>query len=154
MMTFVFIFYMATNMVPGNVDKFKVEAQNPDDKTDTIILDFNRNKDGRWKVVPRNKKDDVMLFKFDKQGNFMMQNGTEGKENTYPLLSKLKMEKNHKKWRKVTQVTFKDAKSDGADGKKVVFNIVKKGKSKRTIKVDESQSPDIGAIPEMTVIWK
>jgi len=154
MMTFVFIFYMATNIVPANVDQFKIEAQNPDDKTDTIILDFNREKTGKWKVAPRHKSDDVMFFKFDDNANFTMQDGLKGQEKTYPLLQKMSIEKNHKKWKKVTSVTFKNTEKDKKGLKSLIFDIQKSGKSQRTITVDSDKSTDVGALPTMTVIWE
>ncbi|OJJ18714.1 hypothetical protein BKI52_24225 [marine bacterium AO1-C] len=154
MMTFVFIFYMATNMVPANVDQFKIEAQNPSDKTDTIILNFDRDKTGRWKVVPNHKPDDIMFFKFDDQSNFIMQDGQEGKEKTYPLLQKMSVEKNHKKWKKATSVTFKNIEKDKKGLKGLVFDIQKSGKRKRTITMDTDKNKDIGELPTMTVIWE
>ncbi len=152
MTTFIFVFYMATNIIPANVDHFKIEAQNPDDKADMIILDFNRDNTGRWKVVPRHKADDVMFFKFDEQANLTIQDGLKGKEKTYPLLEKMSVEKNHRKWKKVTNVSFKTKEKTGLGS--LVFNIKKSGKRQRTVQVDAEKSPQLGSLPAMIITWE
>ena len=155
-MTFVFVFYMATNMVPANSDQFKIEIHNPKNTTETVTLDFTRDQAKRWKVVPSHKPKEVLHFKFDKQANVTIQDKS-AEEKTYPLLREMEIKKDHKKWKKVTKVTFKK-KAEDKEGKEkatyIAFTIEKSGKTKRTIQLDTTQKSPVMDFPAMTVIWK
>ena len=88
----VFVFYIVTNAIPGNVDQFQMQTKNSD--TETIQLDFIRQKDGMWKVIPDHDQDDVAYFMFDKKLNFHTHTGDKEQMEVIPLQSKLKMTKN------------------------------------------------------------
>ena len=151
--TFVFIFYMALNVVPANTTQFNIEMQNPKNEQEVFVLDFKQQKDG-WVVVPSHKPKETLFFHFDKNNVCYTQYGEQGKEERVDLLTKMNITPNHKKWKKVTKVEFKP-KKQGEAPEKLVFMISKTGKKKRAISLDKDTPSAISStMPKIEVSWK
>jgi hypothetical protein len=151
--TFVFIFYLALNVVPANTTQFNIEMHNPSNDQEVVVLDFKRQND-QWTVVPSHKPKETLFFHFDKDNVCYIKDGEQGKEDRVDLLTKLNITPNHKKWKKVTKVEFKP-KKQGEAPDKLVFAISKKGKKKRVISLDKDSAPEMSKmVPKMEVSWK
>ncbi|WP_045113017.1 hypothetical protein [Microscilla marina] len=151
---FVFIFYMALNLVPAKTTQFKMEMHNPDNDKEVVVLEFKQQKD-QWAVVPSHKPDDVLFFRFDKQQHCYVKDGIKGKEEKVDLLNKMHIVPNHKKWKKVTKVVFDLKKEQEGSPRHLVFMVAKDGKKKRIISIDKKAVPDMSkAMPEMHLTWK
>ena len=156
-MTFVFIFYIAFNLVPGKVDQFQIEAQHPEKENERLTLFFAREAK-EWKITTNTGKKESAFLRFEGSTFYMREGEGDGKKpQKIDLLSKMAVVTDHKKWRKVTKVTFKgkEDKGNNPKGKSLTFHVVKKGKKKRTIKLDRTNNPGLGeGIPIMHINWK
>ncbi|WP_299453815.1 hypothetical protein [uncultured Microscilla sp.] len=152
-MTFVMLFYILTSIVPANKDQFKVTAANPENKTETIILNFTRSSN-EWRVVPSNQKDEDMFFYFKGKTAYIKPSASAAYEKV-DLLEKTQIVPNHKKWSKVTEVAFKEKESDPRS-ESLVFLVVNKGKNKRIVKIDKTNHPELTEkeAPTMHLSWK
>ena len=153
--TFVFIFYLAVNLVPANTNKFLLEMQSPKDNETKLILDFVRVKDG-WSVSPRSKSQEVVTFHFDKDQVFYAKEKGDGKTDKVSLLKGMNIKPNHKKWKKVTKIVFAQKVKEGEkDAAQLIFNIKKDGAKKRIIEIDKTAAPDeMRSMPAMNLSWK
>lgn len=149
--TFVFIFYMALNIVPSKTTQFNIEMHNPKDAKEVVVLDFKKQKD-YWTVGPKDKPKDRLLFRFDKDNVCYIKETETGKEEKVKLLSETEITPNHKKWKKVTKIEFKSREKAS---RTLIFNITKKGKKGRVIALDKSMKPEMSRMmPKMEISWK
>lgn len=150
---FIIVFYILTSVVPANKDSFQVTANNPDNKTENITLDFTRTA-GKWKVVPSTQPDKNVHFYFKGRVAYVKPSNSDTYEQL-DMLEKIHITPNHKKWSKVTKVVLKE-KGDDPDSENLILLVVHDGKNKRTVKMDKNSNPEITEedIPVMHLSWK
>ncbi|OJJ18716.1 hypothetical protein BKI52_24235 [marine bacterium AO1-C] len=152
MVAYTIIFYLATNIVPANADRFYIDTQNLKDPSQKMTLNFTKQKDGNWKVVPDVAPDDPLYFSFDKNLNFYSLEGRSGQRDTLPLSKLIKIKKNHKKWKKVTEVMIKPRSADSQE--RLSFVVEKKGKKQRIIRPGDDVKTEVKEIPSMHLRWE
>lgn len=159
-MSFVFVFYMATHIVPSHVDQFQISAENPANNAQKNILTLKRQKKAGWQITVSNagkKKEEEIFFQFAPNRSLYIHNSLKGKSDTVDVLSVLNIEKDHKKWRKTTKVAFK-SQGDSKFKKEMpnlYFEINKKGRRKYIIQVDKGKmSSNNQIIPPLQITWK
>jgi len=151
MIVYTIIFYIATNTVPANVDKFYIDTQNLKDPSEKMTLNFTKQPDGQWKAVPSVAQNDPLYFKFDEKLNFYSYEGRSGQRDTIPLNKLIKIKKNHKKWKKVTEVMVKPRQADSQESLTLV--VEKQGKKQRLIKPGNDTKTEVKEIPAMHLRW-
>lgn len=152
MMVYAIIFYMAINIVPPKADQFFIDTQNPKDQTEKTTLRFTKQENGQWKVVPDVALDDPLYFRVDDQLNFYTFEERNQRRDTLRLGKLLKIKKNHKKWKKATEVLVKTRSAD--DPEKLSLEIVKKGRKQRVIQPGKDTPSNAIEIPPMHLRWK
>lgn len=146
----ILIFYIATNAIPGNVDKFQMQAQNEDQKN--IQMDFIRQKDGIWKVLPEKDMNDIVYFKFDDQFNLYFRTVQQNTMEKIDLKSKVKIKKNKRKWKKATEVNMTLTENDKQTN--IDFKIKRKGKKQFLLEIDAPINSKFRGIPPIKFTWK
>jgi len=151
MIVYTIIFYMATNIVPADMDKFYIDTQNLKDPSQKMTLNFTKQQDDQWKVVPDVAQNDPLYFRFDEKLNFYSYEGRSGQKDTIPLNKLVKIKKNHKKWKKVTEVMVKPRSDDSKE--RLTLVVEKKGKKQRVIRPGSDTQAEVKEIPAMHVRW-
>lgn len=147
---YVFIFYMTTNIIPGNVEQFKVNANDLKTKEKAVRFDFTKQEGNKWKVIADGKSDDPFYFRFDEKLNFYSFDARARRYDTIPIGKQLKIKKNHKKWRKASEAMIKIKGED----KSVTVKISKTGKKQRLLKISEENNIKLKVKPTLNLSWK
>lgn len=158
-MSFVFVLYMATHIVPGHIDQFQISAENPTNNEQKNILTLKRQKKAGWQITVSNtgKKKEEIFFQFAPNRSLYIHNSLKGKSDTVEVLSVLTIEKDHKKWRKATKIAFKSQENSRfkKEMPNLYFEINKKGRRKYIIQVDKGKmSGNNQIMPPLQITWK
>jgi len=154
-MAYIIIFYLATNVIPVNVDKFSLDMTNLKEKSENLTLNFTKQKDNWWRAKALQHPDEPLNFRFDENLECQVyERDRVAQKDMIPLGKVMEITKNHKKWKKVSQVTFESKKKYQGKSKTLVFEIQKTGKQKRKIRFNAAKSSIDRKLPDMQVNWQ
>ena len=149
---FELMFYIMINLVPGKVDHFEATF---DQDGFSFVMNFDRLPDNHWKMAIRNKaysRKDSAEFWFDQDlANYYKKDGAGTKK--IPFARKLDIKRNHKKWRKVTNVKYIVKYADETPKPSVAFEIKKEAKRKYMIK-PIGNGAEAKSFPELRMFWE
>lgn len=147
------LIYIITSMVPAKSTQFRMEVVGQGDKKATTECIRAADKWVVTKSVKEGISDKGMTFYFD-GATFCVKDAESTTYQKIPLLEKVKLVPNHKKWRKVTQVLLKPL-VQSKEAKPMVVQIVRKDKNTRIMRLDPTNYPDLAKeIGEVKVNWK
>ena len=146
---YVFLFYMTTNIIPGNVEQFEVNANDLATKEKAVKFDFTKQKDNQWKVVADGNSKAPFYFRFDEELNFYSFDTKVRRYDNVPIGKQLKVKKNHRRWRKASEAMIKIKGED----KSVTIKISKTGKRQRLLKITEENNLKLKVKPTLNLSW-
>lgn len=151
-MVYIIVFYMATNIVPSNVDQFKIETQNLKDRSEKLTLNFTKKEGNWWRADAQQHPDEYLTFRFDKNLNCeVYERDRVKRKDTIPVGKLMTIKQNHKKWKKATEVSIKSLSADTKES--LIFKIEKTGRKQRVIRLGSIKIPKLKEMPAMHVSW-
>jgi len=153
-MAYIIIFYLATNVIPVNVDQFSINMTNLKDNSENLTLNLTKQKDNWWRAKALQHPDEPLNFRFDENLDcHFYDRDRVAQKDIIPLGNLMEIKKDHKKWKKASQVTLESRKKYQGKSKTLVFNIQKTGKQKRKIQLNAAKSSIDRKLPAIQVNW-
>lgn len=149
---FEFMFYIMINLVPGKVDQFQATF---DKEGQEVVMNFVRLPANHWKLTAgiegRTKSETAEFWFDDDLANYYKKDRVGIKK--IPFARKVDIKRNHKKWRKVSNIRYIAKYADETPKPSVAFEIKKKTKKKYRIK-PIGKDAESRSFPDVQIMWK